>query len=77
MCDWIGWTIGIVGIVIAIIGIYIGVNGNRNAARVEQREKERRGIAHTALVNLKPAIQGDNKAAIIDAINDTLEKLKD
>jgi hypothetical protein len=29
-----------------------------------------------ALVNLKPAIQGANRADVIKAIDDTLEKLK-
>jgi len=66
--DWIGWIIGVVGIVIGLAGVGYAVY-------VERRAKQRRDIAHAALVALKPAIQGVNRDDVIDAINDLLQKL--
>ncbi len=60
--DWIGWGIGVVGIVYAIW--------------TDHQAKKKLGIAHAGLVLLKPAIQGSNRDDVITAINDLLAKLK-
>ena len=60
--DWIGWGIGLVAIIYAII--------------TDCRARKKLDIAHSGLVSLKPAIQGQNKAEVIAAINDLLAKLQ-
>jgi hypothetical protein len=60
--DWIGWGIGLAGLV---YGIW-----------ADRRAKKKLDIAHAGLVSLKPGIQGSNREAIIAAINDLLAKLQ-
>ena len=62
MCDWIGWVIGLAGIIYAVI--------------IECRAKKKLDIAHAGLVSLKPAIQGQNRDEVIRAMNDLLVKLQ-
>jgi len=62
-CNWIGWIIG-------IHGIAFGVWREFSARR-------RRETVHMALVALEPAIRGDNRQDVPNAINDMLERLKE
>lgn len=59
--DLVGWLIGILAIFYAVW--------------TEHKSRQRRDLAHAALVALKPSIQGPNKDEVIAAINDLLEKL--
>ena len=63
--DWIGIT-GLIG---GIVGVAYAVGSD--VARRSQRH-----WVHMALVNLKPSIQGPNRADVLAAINNMLEFLK-
>jgi hypothetical protein len=65
MTDWVG-----------IAGLVVGIGGTGYAVWSDVKRRGERHWVHVALVNLKPSIQGPNRADVIRAIDNTLEFLK-
>jgi len=61
---------------LCIAELVVGIIGLSFALWSFFKSRSEREWVHTALVNLKPAIQGENKAQVITAINDMLAFLK-
>jgi hypothetical protein len=69
------FSLRIVELVLAIAGVVVGVASFAYAIKSEHKHKGQLNAVHTALVNLKPAIQGGNQPQVIAAINNMLESL--
>jgi hypothetical protein len=66
----------ITGLVLGIVGIFVGVYGIANARRSGRKLRNQTQWVHPALVALKPAIEGPNRNEVIRVINDMLQRLQ-
>jgi len=76
--DWIGWVISLMCLGFAGYQFLDSRRIAREASAQADRDKQKRNAASAALVTLKTGLVScPNSAALVAAVNDTLERLKD
>jgi hypothetical protein len=61
---------------LCVVEVIVGLTGFGYALYSNAKNRTEREWVHTALINLKPGIQGENRSEVIKSIDNMLEFLK-